>query len=64
MPPILLDNVILGAPPLHTDTVAGVGVITGLGFTVKVLLADVLPHEPPDVVSVKVTVAGAEDEAV
>ena len=54
----------LGALPLHTDTADGVGVITGLGFTVNVLVADVLPQEPPDVVRVSVTVAGAEDDAV
>ena len=64
MPTILLDNAMLGALPLHTDTADGVGVITGLGFTVNVLVADVLPQEPPDVVRVSVTVAGAEDDAV
>ena len=36
----------------------------GLGLTVKVLLADVVPHEPPAVVSVSVTEAGEDEEAV
>jgi hypothetical protein len=35
-----------------------------LGFTVSVLLAVVVPHEPPLVVRVKVTLAGADADAV
>ena len=64
MPPKLLDNTIAVALPLQIAEVEGVGVITGLGLTVMVLLADIVPHEPPPVVSVKVTVAGAEEDAV
>ena len=36
----------------------------GAGFTVIVLLANIVPHEPPAVVSVNVTDAGAVAEAV
>ena len=43
------------APPTFT---------VGAGFTVTVLNADIVPHEPPDVVKVSVTVVGAEPDAV
>ena len=36
----------------------------GVGFTVMVLVANIVPHEPPAVVSVNVTVAGAVAEPV
>jgi hypothetical protein len=36
----------------------------GFGFTVIVLLADVVPQEPPPVVRVKVTVAAEAADAV
>jgi hypothetical protein len=35
-----------------------------VGFTISVLLADIVLHEPPDVVKDSVTVAGAVAEAV
>ena len=37
---------------------------TKVGFTVSVLLAKIVPQEPPDVVNVRVTLAGADEEAV
>jgi hypothetical protein len=39
-------------------------VALGFGFTVCDLLADVVPHEPPLVVRVKVTLAGADADGV
>jgi hypothetical protein len=36
----------------------------GLGLTVIVFVASVVPHDPPDVVSVRVTDAGAPAAAV
>ena len=61
---MVLDRFIVGAAPSQTDTVAGEGVITGFGFTVKLLLAEVVPHEPPEVVSVNVTGEADEEDAV
>ena len=52
-------------PPRHMGSGELVPVDTnGLAFTVSNLLADVTPHAPPAVVSVKVTVDIAADEAV
>ena len=65
-----------GVEPAVTDgavrsTVAGaqtegglVIIRSGIGFTVRFLLAETVPHEPPLVVRVKVTDAGAVSEAV
>ena len=39
VPPTVLVNATLGALPLHTDGVAGVAVITGLGSTVTTEVA-------------------------
>ena len=51
-------------PPWQIAVSAEPAFTVGLGFTTKLLLADVEPHDPPEVVSVNVTVAGAEDDAV
>ena len=48
-------------PPWHIAATAEPAFTVGLGFTVKLLLADVVPHEPPDVVRVNVT--GEVDDA-
>jgi hypothetical protein len=50
-------------PPWHIAATADV-LAVGFGFTVSVLLAVVVPHEPPLVVSVKVTLDAEEDDAV
>ena len=39
VPPAVLVSAILGALPLHIDTVAGVAVITGVGLTVTTAVA-------------------------
>jgi hypothetical protein len=46
-------------PPWHIAATAPPIVTVGLGFTVAVLLFEIVPHDPPLVVSVKVTDAGA-----
>jgi hypothetical protein len=50
-------------PPWQMAATAEV-VAIGFGFTVCDLLADVVPHEPPLVVSVNVTLAGADADGV
>ena len=40
---------------MHIDALEGFTVITGTGLIFTVLLAEVIPHEPPAVVKVKVT---------
>ena len=50
--------------PWHIAAIAPPAFTVGFGFTVIVLLALVVPHEPPDVVSVNVTEATDDDEAV
>ena len=49
--------------PWHTAATV-VTATVGLGFTVNVMLQETVPQEPTVLVSVKVTVAGAEDDAV
>jgi hypothetical protein len=51
-------------PPWHIAAKAEPTLTVGLGLTVNVLLAEVVPHKPPDVVRVKVTEAGALAGAV
>lgn len=51
-------------PPWHIAATPGPALTTGLGLTVTVLLADVVPQLPPAVVRVKVTVEGAFAAAV
>ena len=51
-------------PPWQTAARAGPALTVGFEFTVKLLLAEVVPHKPPEVVSVKVTGEVDEDEAV
>ena len=51
-------------PPWQIAVNADPALTVGLTFTVRVLLAEVVPHEPPDVVSVNVTVEGAVADAV
>lgn len=50
--------------PLHKVAEPVIAETTGVVFTVTFLLADVVPQKPPLVVSVKVTVPGADAEAV
>ena len=50
------------APEQMAATAVNVGVTFGL--TVKLLVADVVPHEPPLVVNVRVTLAAELDDAV
>ena len=47
-------------PPWQRTSVSETELITGFGFTTRVLLAEVIPHEPPAVVNVKVT--GVEED--
>jgi hypothetical protein len=42
-------------PPWQTAATAEPAFTVGFRFTVKLLLADVVPHEPPEVVNVNVT---------
>ena len=51
-------------PPWHIATTAPPTFTVGFGLTVNNLVANVVPHEPPDVVSVNVTDAGAAAAAV
>ena len=51
-------------PPWQIAAVALPVLTVGFGLTVIVLLALVMPHEPPDVVKVKVTEATDEADAV
>ena len=51
-------------PPWQIAATAEPTFTVGFGFTVKLLLADVLPHEPPEVVNVKVTGEADDAEAV
>ena len=51
-------------PPWQIAATADPALAVGFGFTVNVLLADVVLHKPPAVVSVKVTRAGDEADAV
>ena len=51
-------------PPWQIAVVADPAPTVGFGFTVSDLPADVVPHEPPLVVSVKVTGVDEDDEAV
>ena len=48
-------------PPWHIAATTEPAFTVGLGLTVKLLLADVVPHEPPEVVRVNVT--GEVDDA-
>jgi hypothetical protein len=50
--------------PWHIADTAPPTFTVGFGLTVSVLLADVVAHEPPLVVRVKVTVTGAVADAV
>ena len=51
-------------PPWQIATTGPPAFTVGVGFTVNNLLSDVVPHEPPLLVKVKVIEAGAEAEAV
>jgi hypothetical protein len=51
-------------PPWQIAAVAEPALTVGLGLTVKILLAEVVPHEPPEVVNVSVTEPGADADAV
>jgi hypothetical protein len=51
-------------PPWQIDATAPPTLTVGRGFTVTVLVADVVPHVPPLVVRVNVTVSGAVADAV
>ena len=51
-------------PPWQIAATAEPAFAVGFGFMVIDLVALVVPHEPPDVVSVNVTEAGADDDAV
>ena len=76
VPPAGVDQVPPVAPPpteppspavvplWQIAAITGPALTVGFGFTVIVLLADVVPHSPPDVVRVRVTVAGAVADAV
>ena len=48
-------------PPWHIAATAEPAFTVGLGFTVNDILADIVLHDPPDVVNVSVT--GVEDDA-
>ena len=50
--------------PWQIAAVAAPTKTVGFGFTVSVLLADAVPHDPPPVRSVKVIDAGADVDAV
>ena len=50
--------------PWHIPVTAEPAFTVGFGFTVKLLLAEVVPHTPPDVVSVKVTGEVEDTDAV
>ena len=60
---VLTAKDIFGPFPLQILAVVGL-VTTGFGFTVTCLFADIVPHEPPPVSSVKVTGVDEEEEAV
>src|SRR5664280_497006 len=51
-------------PPWQIDATAPPALTVGFGLTVRILLPEVVPHDPPAVVSVKVTDAGAAAAAV
>src|ERR1035437_1151496 len=51
-------------PPWQIATIAPPTLTVGLGLTVRILLAEVVPQDPPPVVSVSVTDAGAAAAAV
>ena len=51
-------------PPWQIAVTAPPTFTVGAGFTVTVLNADVVPHDPPDVVKVNVTDTGANADAV
>jgi hypothetical protein len=51
-------------PLWHMAAIAEPALTVGLGFTVRVLLAEVVPHEPPLVVSVNVTLDAEDEDAV
>jgi hypothetical protein len=51
-------------PPWQIAAMAAPTLTVGLGLTVSTLLAFVVPHDPPAVVSVNVTDAGAPAAAV
>jgi hypothetical protein len=51
-------------PPWQIAATAEPALTVGLGLTVSVLLAEVVPQDPPAVVSVNVTDEGEEEEAV
>jgi hypothetical protein len=51
-------------PPWQIAAIAPPTLTVGLGLTVRTLLAEVAPHDPPPVVSVSVTDAGAAAAAV
>jgi hypothetical protein len=51
-------------PPWQTAVSAEPALAVGFGFTVKVLLEVAVPHEPPLVVSVRVILVPADEDAV
>src|SRR5664280_231872 len=51
-------------PPWQIAAIAPPALTVGLGLTVRILFAEVIPHKPPAVVSVNVTDAGAAAAAV
>lgn len=51
-------------PPWHIAATAEPAFTVGLAFTTNELVAEVVPHEPPDVVSVKVTGLVEDADAV
>jgi hypothetical protein len=51
-------------PPWQIAAIAGPMETVGFGLTVRVFVANTVPHDPPEVVSVKVTSAGAPAAAV
>lgn len=51
-------------PPWQIAVTAPPTFTAGVGFIVTVLFAEVVPHEPPLVVNVRVTEAGADVDAV
>jgi hypothetical protein len=51
-------------PPWQIAAIAPPTFTVGLGLTVRILFAEVVPHDPPAVVSVSVTEAGAAAAAV
>jgi hypothetical protein len=51
-------------PPWHIATGVAPMLTVGVGLTVKVVLVEIVPQEPPPVVSVSATVEGAYADAV